>query len=115
MTVSNSVIVFGGNHHNTLGVIRSLGQKGLSTILLLVDDDDRVSYVSKSKYIAKVHKYASYESGVQYLEDLAPSLKEKKLLFAAPMVRQVQWICITTFWHIRSIYLIVLNRERFRD
>ncbi len=80
MTVSNSVIVFGGNHHNTLGVIRSLGQKGLSTILLLVDDDDRVSYVSKSKYIAKVHKYASYESGVQYLEDLAPSLKEKKVV-----------------------------------
>ena len=77
MTVSDRVIVFGGNHHNTLGVIRSLGQKGISTILILVDDDDRQSYVSKSKYIAEVHKYPSYESGVKYLADLAPSLKEK--------------------------------------
>lgn len=77
MTVSDRVIVFGGNHHNTLGVIRSLGQKGISTILILVDDDDRQSYVSKSKYIAEVHKYPSYESGVKYLADLVPSLKEK--------------------------------------
>lgn len=80
MTVSNRVVVFGGNHHNTLGVIRSLGQKGINTILILVDGDDGVSYVSKSKYIAEVHKYPSYESGVQYLKDLATSLKERMVV-----------------------------------
>lgn len=49
---NNKVIVIGSSHHNTLGVIRSLGEKGLLPFLILKDKQDKVG-VSKSKYINK--------------------------------------------------------------
>ena len=77
MRNSHRAIVFGGNHHNTLGVIRSLGRRGVSSVLLLVDDNERTSYVCKSRYICEVHKFPSYDLGVQYLIKTIPSLDEK--------------------------------------
>ena len=46
------VIIIGGNHHNTLGVIRSLGYVGLSSHLILVCKEKN-PYVSHSKFINK--------------------------------------------------------------
>lgn len=43
-------IVIGGNHHNTLGLIRSLGRKGVKISLILQYRQPR-NYVLKSKYI----------------------------------------------------------------
>lgn len=43
-------IIIGGNHHNTLGVIRALGQKGIYSTVVLVTDEQN-PYVSYSKYI----------------------------------------------------------------
>ena len=45
-----NVIVIGGNHHNTLGVIRSLGEKGLRADVVLVTTEKR-PFVGYSKYI----------------------------------------------------------------
>ena len=42
-------IVIGGNHYNTLGVIRSLGEMGVPVYLILISE--KGGYVSKSKYI----------------------------------------------------------------
>lgn len=44
------VIVIGGNHHNTLGVLRSLGEKGVFSELILVTSS-KYPYVKYSKYI----------------------------------------------------------------
>lgn len=33
--MNNKIIVFGGDHHNTLGVVRSLGEAGIKPILIL--------------------------------------------------------------------------------
>jgi D-aspartate ligase len=48
----NKVIVIGENHYNTLGVIRSLGEAGISVYLILISEKE--DYVSKSKYIRRV-------------------------------------------------------------
>lgn len=48
--MENNVFVIGGNHHNTLGVIRSLGTVGISPYLLLSSKDES-PYVALSKYI----------------------------------------------------------------
>jgi len=48
----NKVVVIGSDHHNTLGVVQSLGQKGVSTYVI-IDDNPRKSFVLASKYIAK--------------------------------------------------------------
>lgn len=44
------VYILGGNHHNTLGVIRSLGEKGIRSNVIIQTEDSQ-SYVSKSCYI----------------------------------------------------------------
>ena len=46
------VIVIGSNHHNTLGVIRSLGYAGIRPVVLL-STEEKKPYVSYSKYIKK--------------------------------------------------------------
>lgn len=48
----NEVYVIGGNHHNTLGVVRALGEKGLRPILILVTTENK-PFVSYSQYIKK--------------------------------------------------------------
>lgn len=46
-----NIIVTGGNHHNTYGVIRALGQKNLRPFLLLVSEESD-SFLLRSKYIS---------------------------------------------------------------
>ena len=43
-------IIIGGDHHNTLGVIRSLGERGVQSDLILVSQDKR-TFVDYSKYV----------------------------------------------------------------
>lgn len=50
--MSTMPIIIGGNHHNTLGVIRSLGYKGFNSLVILVTGE-KTPYVSYSKYITK--------------------------------------------------------------
>lgn len=46
------VIVIGGDHHNTLAILRSLGEKGLKVNLIVVSSDKK-PYVCYSRYIAR--------------------------------------------------------------
>ena len=48
---ANKVLVIGGDHHNTLGVIESLGAKGISPYVLVITNTSW-AYVLKSKYVA---------------------------------------------------------------
>ena len=52
--MKNNVLVIGGGHHNTLGVVRSLGRKGYQIELILIDEKQR-SFVSASKYVSVCH------------------------------------------------------------
>lgn len=49
------VIILGGNHHNTLGVIRALGEAGLSQSIKLIMVNDTPDFVYQSKYIKKAN------------------------------------------------------------
>ena len=51
MINNKDVIIIGGNHHNTLGVIRGLGYEGIKPILILIAGDNEDTYVDKSSYI----------------------------------------------------------------
>lgn len=48
----HKAIIIGGNHHNTLGVIRSLGRKGIMPYVIITSGGTS-SFVLKSKYIKK--------------------------------------------------------------
>ncbi len=47
------VIVIGGNHHNTLGVIRALGRRGITPYVILTTNANS-PFVARSKYIAHI-------------------------------------------------------------
>lgn len=64
-TISNKIIVFGGNHHNTLGVVRSLGEVDCKPILVIHGASH--SFVAKSKYIDKTHYVTDEKEGVDLL------------------------------------------------
>lgn len=61
----NKIIVFGGNHHNTLGVIRSLGEAGITPILILHGTSQ--SFVAQSKYINETHYVKNEEEGINLI------------------------------------------------
>lgn len=53
--MKSQIIVIGTNHHNTLGIIRSLGEEGLSPIVVL--PNFKSNFVTKSRYLNKVIKF----------------------------------------------------------
>jgi len=48
--MNKEIIVIGGNHHNTLSILRSLGEKGVKSLLIVMSEDTK-PYVGYSKYI----------------------------------------------------------------
>ena len=73
-----TAIILGGSHHNTLGLIRSLGRAGLKPFVLLHDGNDR-SYVLRSQYVGQ---YAV----VPDVAAIIPFLKERKTQTGKPVV-----------------------------
>lgn len=66
MVNDSRIIVIGGDHHNTLGVIRSLGEKGLKSDALIVTNDQD-PFVGRSKYLQSVHIVSDNDQIAPYL------------------------------------------------
>lgn len=62
----HKVIVIGGDHHNTLGVLRSLGERDIFSELLLVSSSKR-TFVNYSKYVTKCRKVSTDDKVVEIL------------------------------------------------
>lgn len=62
----NKVVVIGGDHHNTLGVIRGLGERGVCPDLILITPS-KMTFVDASKYIATQWKIESDDKIVKTL------------------------------------------------
>lgn len=74
-------IIIGGNHHNTLGVIRALGYKGIQSLVLLVTDEND-PFVSFSKYILKCVLLKSKQEIVPYLLNYAKDKNNKIVIIS---------------------------------
>ena len=62
----NKVIILGGDHHNTLGVIRALGYKGIKSLVVLISKSEK-NYIGHSKYILSLVKVGDEEEALKYL------------------------------------------------
>lgn len=58
-------IVFCGDHYNPLGVIRSLGEKKIRPIVILVAKDQKL--IPFSRYVGKIHRVDNMENGLKLL------------------------------------------------
>lgn len=75
-------IVFGREHYNHLGVIRSLGENGIKPIAIIVKS--KMKLASKSKFIKKLHMVESIEEGYKFLvQEYADKFDEKPFVFTA--------------------------------
>ncbi len=75
------VIVVGFNHHNALGLIRSLGEKGHSVHLLLMRSG--FNFVNKSLYIKSCYVLESFEKIIPFVKTIAKGCNSKPLLLVA--------------------------------
>lgn len=72
-------IVFCGDHYNPLGVIRSLGEKKIRPIVILVAKEPKL--VPASRYIGKLHHADDIEDGLRILLNLYGNEKEKPFVY----------------------------------
>lgn len=80
----SKIIVIGGNHPNTLGLIRSIGEKGLPVILML-EPCSTLEYCSLrfSKYIKKKYLLSSEEEILCILQRDFSTETEKPIILCA--------------------------------
>lgn len=74
-------IVFGHEHYNPLGIIRSLGEKGINVHAIIIKN--RVKLTSKSKYIKKLYFVDDIEEGYKLLIDRYSNEKLKPFIYTA--------------------------------
>lgn len=74
-------IIIGGNHHNTLGVIRALGLKGIYSTVVLVTDEQN-PYVSYSKYIKTCVILKNKQKIAPWLVEHSKHLQCKAVIFS---------------------------------
>lgn len=74
-------IVFGGEHYNPLGLIRSLGEEGIKPIAIIKKAQFRLA--SKSKYISKLYLVDTVEEGYQILIKEYNNEKLKPVIFTS--------------------------------
>lgn len=75
------IVILGGNHHNTLGVVRALGYEGLSDHIKLIIVNDTADFVSKSKYIKKYNYRLVYNE-----EDIETALNSFEYTVGKPII-----------------------------
>ena len=84
--MKNNVVILGPNHHNTLGVVRSLGRKGINPFVIFFSKDKSFP-ICKSRYIEKFYITDSVDEILRILKQLSlffktASRKNKPILIA---------------------------------
>ena len=103
--IKNKVIVFGSSHHNTLGLVRSLGEAGISTYLVLVTKD-KDSFVAKSKYLADVFFVNNSKEGLDVIVSKFKDAINKSIIFCSndDVARTIDanYDCLKDFFFVQN-------------
>lgn len=77
--MENNVIVIGGDHHNTLGVIRGLGERNVYSDLIYVTES-KLSYVNYSRYVRRSIRVTDEEEIIPILLSQFKDEKNKSVV-----------------------------------
>ncbi|WP_100010092.1 ATP-grasp domain-containing protein [Lentibacillus sediminis] len=77
--IPNKIIVVGGNHHNALGIIRSLGEMGCK--VFFITKSNKKSFVSKSKFITMDWYIEREEELINILMEEFSNEQSKPIIF----------------------------------
>ena len=84
--MDNKVVVFGCNHQNMLGLVRSLGEKGIRPYCICLQSKDGL--VFRSKYPIECYFAESSRSGYQYIIDNFSKESFKPILLSSDDVTE---------------------------
>lgn len=84
----NVLIIGSGNHHNTLGVIRSLGRVGIG-IDLVTYGNTKKNYVACSKYVSSHHAFESDVDLFLYLRSLKLNENKQIIISCADAITEL--------------------------
>lgn len=76
----NKVIIVGGNHHNGLGLARSLGVNGINVYSIVIDNICKTSFLGKSKYVSESMVFDSETKAFDYILENFKNEIEKPVL-----------------------------------
>ena len=74
-------IVFGAEHYNPLGIVRSLGEAGIPSIGIIVKNERKIT--SKSKYLKTIHFVNDIEEGYKVLMNTYGNEDKKPFVYAS--------------------------------
>lgn len=80
MKLTNDLVIIGVSHHNTLSMIRSVGQNGVRPQVILYGH--KGSYIEKSKYIADCKHVNTAEEAVDALADFCQNRSFKPVVIS---------------------------------
>lgn len=63
----NKIILIGGNHHNGLGLVRSFGVNGIKPLGIIIGNNKKNSFVTKSRYWEKTWVFSSEKEAISFL------------------------------------------------
>lgn len=101
--MKNKVVIIGGDHHNTLGVVESFGEKGIKSYVLLLTSHKR-GYVLHSKYVESGWCCNSDISIIECLESNFKDKKNKAVIIATNDV--VAWILDNNYDSLKDYFHI---------
>ena len=99
--LSRGAFVIGGNHHNALGVIRSLGEKGIKPFVI-IETKDKNPYILKSKYIQKGWLVRDEQQVLELLESDDLHSDKKHVLIACSDNHSS--LIIASFWKFSNLF-----------
>lgn len=106
----HTFIVFGYEHYNPLGVVRSLGENGIKPVLFILKGDIRITSVSK--YVGKVIKIDSYEEGYEIL--MRDYVNEKEKPFIIPCDEVVTEVFDQHYDEVKDLFYVSNAGEKGR-
>ena len=62
------IVIIGGDHYNTYGIVRSLGEEGIKSDVLILNCKSGDSFVLRSRYVGEGHGCVSSEDALSLLE-----------------------------------------------
>lgn len=83
LEIKNRIIVFGGNHYNTLGLIRSVGIAGYKVTVLLQPCNLKFCELRFSKYIEKLIVLKTTEEALEILRNDFKDETSKPIILCA--------------------------------
>ena len=78
---NHKFISFVGDHYNPLDVIRSLGERGINPIVILIDEHPCM--INHCRYVGKLHRVKTSEEGYEILLSEYGNEKEKPFIFCS--------------------------------